>query len=80
MPEQIREYYEIEKELANRLRYASKQERRYLYSSLYDELYRRVPLHPQLTRKLSPVETTQAHVHGFIFSALLVCYHFIKTT
>ena len=60
MPEQIREHYEIEKELANKLRNASKQERRYLYSSLYDELYRRVPLHPQLTRKLSPVETTQA--------------------
>lgn len=59
-PEQIREHYEIEKELANRLRYASKQERRYLYSSLYDELYQRVPLHPQLTRKLLPVETTQA--------------------
>jgi hypothetical protein len=59
-PEQIREHYEIEKELANRLRYTSKQERRYLYSSLYDELYRRVPLHSQLTPKLSPEETAQA--------------------
>ena len=59
-PEQIREPYEIENELANRLRHASKQERRYLYSTLYDELYRRVPLHPQLTRKKSPVETAQA--------------------
>ncbi len=46
-PEQIREHYEIEKELANRLRKASKPERRALYSALYDELYRRVPLHPQ---------------------------------
>jgi SAM-dependent methyltransferase len=60
MPEQIMEHYEIEKELANKLRNASKQERRHLYSSLYDELYRRVSLHPQMTRKLSPVETTQA--------------------
>jgi SAM-dependent methyltransferase len=58
--EQIREHYEIEKELANRLRHACKEERRYLYSSLYDELYRRVPLHPQLTRKTSPEETRQA--------------------
>jgi len=56
-PEQIREHYEIEKELAGRLRNASKQERRYLYSSLYDELFRRVPHHPQLTRKTSPEET-----------------------
>lgn len=57
---QLREHYEIEKELADKLRSASKQERRYLYSSLYDELYRRVPLHPQLTRKSSPLETTRA--------------------
>jgi SAM-dependent methyltransferase len=56
--EQIREHYEIEKELADRLRHAPKQERRYLYSSLYDELYRRVPLHPQLTRKSSLTGTT----------------------
>jgi SAM-dependent methyltransferase len=58
--EQLREHYEIEKELAYKLRIASKQERRYLYSSLYNELYLRVPIHPQLTRKSSPLETTQA--------------------
>jgi SAM-dependent methyltransferase len=57
--EQIRQHYEIEKELANKLRFASKAERRVLYSSLYDELFRRVPLHPLLTRKLSPAETTR---------------------
>lgn len=58
--DQLREHYEIEKELANRLRNASRQERRLLYSSLYDELYRRVPLHPQLTRKSSREETELA--------------------
>lgn len=58
--EQLREHYEIEKELAHTLRNASRQERRYLYCSLYDELYRRVPRHPQLTRKSSPLETTLA--------------------
>ncbi len=58
--QQLREHYEIEKELADRLRSASKQERRHLYSSLYDELYRRVPSHPQLTRKSSPLETMRA--------------------
>lgn len=58
--EQLREHYEIEKELANRLRYASKQEGRYLYSTLYDELIRRVALLPQLTRKRSPIETAKA--------------------
>lgn len=49
--EQIREHYEVEKELAERLRNARKGERRHLYSKLYDELYERVPHHPQLTRK-----------------------------
>ncbi len=52
-PEEIRQHYNIEKELADRLRNSSKQERSYLYSSLYDELYRRVPLHSQLSRKAS---------------------------
>lgn len=54
--EQISEHYKIEKALADKLRNSSKEERPYLYSYLYDELYRRVPLHPQLTRKSSPVE------------------------
>jgi len=49
--EQIREHYEIEKILANKLRNASKEERRYLYRTLYDELFRRVPHHPQLAIK-----------------------------
>lgn len=57
--EQLREHYETEKELANKLRNSSKQERRYLYSTLYDELYRRVPHHPQLTRKTSESETAE---------------------
>ena len=50
-PEQLREHYVIEKELANRLRNATKEERKYLYTSLYNELFRRVPLHPQLAQK-----------------------------
>jgi len=58
--EQLREHYEIEKKLASRLRNASRQERGYLYASLYDELYRRVPSHPQLTRKSSPQEKASA--------------------
>jgi len=49
--EQLREHYLIEKELAEKLRNASRTERKNLYSSLYDELFRRVPLHPQLAQK-----------------------------
>jgi SAM-dependent methyltransferase len=59
--EQIREHYEIEKELADRLRHAPREERLHLYSSLYDELYQRVPLHSMLTRK-SSLERTEMMV------------------
>lgn len=58
-PHQIREHYEIAKELSDRLRNASKEERQYLYSFLYDEMLRRVPHHPRLTRKASPTETNR---------------------
>ncbi len=50
-PDQLKEAYEIEKELADRLRNAGKEERAHLYSTLYDELFQRVPHHPQLTKK-----------------------------
>jgi SAM-dependent methyltransferase len=54
--EQIREHYEVEKELANRLRNSSSEERKILYSSIYNELFRRIPHHPQVTRKKSKEE------------------------
>jgi SAM-dependent methyltransferase len=60
-PAQLREHYEIEKQLATRLRTASREERRSLYRAAYDELYQLVPHHPQVTRKASP-ELTEAAV------------------
>jgi SAM-dependent methyltransferase len=45
---ELRAHYCVERELANRLRRASRAERRVLYSALYDELLRRVPHHPML--------------------------------
>jgi SAM-dependent methyltransferase len=49
--DKIYEHYVIEKELAKRLRSATLEERATLYSQLYDELFRKVPHHTQLTRK-----------------------------
>ncbi len=49
--EQLRQHYEVERELAARLRAAPREERGRLYSACYNELFRRVPHHPQLTRK-----------------------------
>ena len=56
-PEQIREQYEVEKALAARLRGGTVDERKQLYGKLYDEMYQRLPHHPQLTRKVSAEET-----------------------
>lgn len=58
--EQLREHYEIECELASRLRKCSSQERLGLYGSVYDELFRRVPLHPMLLRKEEPEANRRA--------------------
>ena len=48
----LRRHYQIECELADRLRAATPDSRRGLYSSVYNELFVRVPDHPQNTRKL----------------------------
>jgi len=52
-PEQLQEHYDVERSLADRLREAPRPERLGLYRDVYDELYRRVPHHPQLTWKRS---------------------------
>jgi SAM-dependent methyltransferase len=46
---QLRAHYAIERELAARLRGATKEQRRRLYTEVYDELMRRVPDHPMLS-------------------------------
>jgi len=55
--EQLREQYEVERELADRLRNASSKERTELYSQVYNEFFRRIPHHPQLTRPLDAAQT-----------------------
>jgi SAM-dependent methyltransferase len=52
----LRRHYEIEKELADRLRAAGPAERPALYRTVYDELFRRVPDHPQNVWKEGPGE------------------------
>jgi len=53
-PQQLRQQWDVERELGDRLRAASKSDRRALYSEVYDELFQRVPHHPQLARKDDP--------------------------
>jgi SAM-dependent methyltransferase len=52
--ERLRAHYLVERELSDRLRAAAAPERATLYTEVYDELYARVPDHPQLTAKVDP--------------------------
>ena len=51
----LRRHYEIERELADRLRNAPREQRRGLYRTVYNELFTRVEDHPQNQRKRNPV-------------------------
>jgi SAM-dependent methyltransferase len=55
--ELLRHHYDVETELAARLRNSDKAERLQLYRTVYDELYRRVPHHPMLSRKVDAAVT-----------------------
>lgn len=57
--QQLFEHYQIEKALATRLKDSTLQERKYLYKTLYDELFQKVPHHPQLTRKGNEIASQQ---------------------
>ena len=61
--ERLRHHYEVEKELAARLRVSTREERPVLFQKLYQELFERVPDHPRLTRRESPQES-QMKVEG----------------
>src|SRR5262245_57947085 len=58
--EQVLEHYQIEKELAHKLRHASREERRGLYTEVYDELLKRVRHHPLLAARRTPEDIAHA--------------------
>jgi len=57
---QLKEHYNIEKELANKLRSATKEERRLLYNAVYDERVERIPHHPLVVRSEDPEAQARA--------------------
>jgi SAM-dependent methyltransferase len=68
---QLREQYEIERGLAARLRQATAEERSTLYAEVYDELFRRVPHHPQLRRRFSEERERQVDRELYFLAPLL---------
>lgn len=69
--QQLREHYGIERELAQRLREASAQERKALYAGTYDELFSKIPHHPQLRRRDSRERAAQVHRELHFLAPLL---------
>jgi ubiquinone/menaquinone biosynthesis C-methylase UbiE len=51
--DQIRNHYEVEKAIATRLKRANREERKEIYRTMYDELFRQVPDHQRLKRSAS---------------------------
>lgn len=50
-PQQLRHHYEVERAIAARLKQSTREERRRMYSTMYQELFAEVPDHPRLTRR-----------------------------
>lgn len=55
--EQIRNHYEVEKAIATRLKRATREERKIIYQTMYDELFKQVPDHSRLKRRENPKMT-----------------------
>jgi SAM-dependent methyltransferase len=68
---QLREHYEVERGLAARLRQATTEERSTVYAEVYDELFRRVPHHPQLQRRFSEERKRQVDRELYFLAPLL---------
>jgi len=63
--EQIRRHFEVERELADRLRRSTREERTRLFRTMYGELFERVPDHPRLVRREDPAATSRAVASQF---------------
>jgi SAM-dependent methyltransferase len=55
----LKRHYDVERALGDRLRTLPAAERRAMYGEIYNELFARVPDHPQLTRKVAPERQRQ---------------------
>ena len=71
--EELTEHYQIEKELANRLRASSREERSSLYSSVYDEHFQRVQRHLVQNKKLPSNKKSKV-----LFPQLLFLRRFLR--
>lgn len=52
----LEHHFDVERELAKRIRDSDRDSRKKLYTSVYDELFKRVHDHPQLQEKVDPIK------------------------
>lgn len=52
--DQLRQIYDVETELASQLKHADPSERKKMYSPVYEEYFKKLPFHPQITIKKNP--------------------------
>lgn len=71
-PDRLRHHYEVERELAARMRASTREERTELFKTLYTELFDRVPDHPRLTRR----DTTESSQQNSEKQLRLLLPHF----
>lgn len=71
--ERHRLHYEVERELAARLRNSTRAERPAFFATLYDELFARVPDHPRLSRRDAP-----EYIRRKVLSQLRLLRPFLK--
>jgi hypothetical protein len=58
---QVTNHYEVEKALAGRLKESSREDRKIIYRTMYDELFKKVPDHPRLKMRDDQESGTREH-------------------
>jgi SAM-dependent methyltransferase len=62
-PDRLRAHYMVERQLADRVRSAATwEERRALFATMYDDLFRQVPDHPRLAAHGADTESRERHI------------------
>jgi SAM-dependent methyltransferase len=59
--DQIKNHYLLEKSIAKRLKNSTREERTLILSTMYDEIFSKVPDHPRLTKRRSEELTSRAN-------------------
>ena len=63
--EQVKNHYIVEKAIAEKLKQANREERKFIYATMYNDLFKQVPDHSRLTRRASEELTFAANKSKF---------------